>query len=96
MEFKEKELRELVDQNFTAYTTEEGRPTCEFSSGEKNMTEKIKILFESDKRLEAFDSHWVVFRCDTCKGYNKKTPIHFMIADERWPIDYEGMEWFKK
>jgi hypothetical protein len=80
MEFKEEKIiRELIELNTTEYIESELRPTCEFSTSEKNMPEKINILFEADKRLEAVDSRWVAFRCDTCKEYDKNSPVHFII-----------------
>lgn len=59
--------------------------TCEFSTSEYNMLEKVMAMQASDRRLT--NGRWTISYCETCKGYNESTPYHVQI--ERCLTDEE-------
>lgn len=89
-------FEQLVKDLRDEYIEHKGCLTAEFSTSSDNLVEKLDILLKNNVNGDGFGGHWVVFPCDTCKGYNEETPLHVILIDTKSTKDYQnGAELFR-
>ncbi len=76
-----KHFESLVKDLKQEYIEKEGSVTCEFSTNDKLLVEKLGILHDHSVNLDALRAFWIVFPCETCKSHNSDTPLHVMLQD---------------
>lgn len=70
---------EIVRNMTKEYKERDGCVTCEFSTSQENLGEKLKFLNEIN--YENTMCRWTIQFCRTCESYNKETPFHVQIEE---------------
>ncbi|MCY9865000.1 hypothetical protein OTK49_21010 [Vibrio coralliirubri] len=85
-----KGFSEIVEQLRTEYIDYKGSLTAEFSTSPEYLLEKLDILQKNNINDNGFGGYWIVFPCETCKGYDDKAPLHVIIIDTKSDRDYKA------
>lgn len=76
-----KDFESLVIKLKNEYAEKNGAVTCEFSTSEEMLVEKLGILNKHSLHNNELSAFWIMFPCNTCKGYHEDRPIHVLLQD---------------
>ncbi len=81
-----KEVDDLTVEYLDYYRRHRSSLTCEFSTSSENFEEKVDYLMKKD----VDKCSWKLFKCDTCKGYDKDKPWHVhLVSSLDWDEQYQ-------